>query len=93
MGVKDGDFVDVIGEDGYTGTLPAHVTEFIDPEAVFMIHGFGRQIPKQTRTYNKGVSDQRLMAGLLDKMDKAGGGLNLCESFVSVRRSEKPPEE
>ncbi|MEA3546928.1 MAG: molybdopterin-dependent oxidoreductase [Thermodesulfobacteriota bacterium] len=93
MGIKDGDFVDVIGGDGYTGTLPAHVTEFIDPEAVFMIHGFGRQIPKQTRTYNKGVSDQRLMSGLLDKMDKAGGGLNLCESFVSVRRSEKPPAE
>ncbi len=92
MGIKDGDWVDVTGDDGYSGTLPAHVTEYIHPEAVFMIHGFGRQVPKQTRTYQKGASDQRLMAGLLDKRDEAGGGLNLCESFVSIRRSENPPE-
>jgi len=92
LGIKDGDWVDVTGEDGYTGTAPAHVTDYIHPEAVFMIHGFGRQVPKQTRTYKKGVSDQRLMSGLLDKMDEAGGGLNLCESFVSIRRGEKPPE-
>jgi len=86
LGIVDGDWVDVENK-GYTGHIRAHVTEFIHPEAVYMVHGFGRQVPSQSRAYNAGVADQRLMQGMLQSMDPAGGGLNLCESFITVKRS------
>lgn len=93
LGVSDGDLVDVISADrSYTGTVPAHVTDFIHPEAVFTVHGFGRQIPLQSRAYHAGLSDQKLMVGKLDDWDKAGGAINLCEAFVTVRRSARNPK-
>lgn len=92
IGVSNGDLVDIISSDNsYSGTAPANVTEFIHPEAVYMVHGFGRQIPLQTRAYHAGVSDQKLMVGKLDDWDKAGGAINLCEAFVTVRRSARNP--
>ncbi len=92
MGVREGDLVDVIAHDGTTGVIKAHVTEFIHPEAVYVVHGFGRQVPLQTRAYHAGMSDQKIQKGLLLDMDEAGGGLCLCESFVSVMRSSKNPK-
>ncbi len=91
LGVAEGDWLDVIS-DGVTGTIKAHVTDFIHPEAVYMVHGFGRQVPLQTRAYHAGIADQKLMKGFLTKMDPAGGGLCLCECFVTVRRSSKNPK-
>lgn len=91
MGINEDDWVDV-ASNGHKGTIKAHVTEFIHPEAVYMVHGFGRQVPLQTRAYHAGVADQKLMKGMLQDMDQAGGGLNLCECFVSVRRSAKNPK-
>jgi thiosulfate reductase/polysulfide reductase chain A len=32
------------------------------------------------------------MKGMLQGMDPVGGGLNLCECFVTVRRSPKNPK-
>lgn len=93
LGIADGDLVDVVSEDEtYTGTVSAHVVDYIHPEAVYTVHGFGRQIPLQTRAYHAGISDQKLMTGMLDDWDKAGGAINLCEAFVSVRRSTKNPK-
>ena len=91
LNVKEGDIVDVIAVNGFKQRIRAHVTDFIHPECVFTVHGFGRQIPLQSRAYHAGLSDQKLMVGMLDKWDKAGGGLNLCESFVTVRRSARNP--
>ncbi|HEB50405.1 MAG TPA: thiosulfate reductase [Desulfobulbus sp.] len=85
LGIGDGDMVEVRAANGYGGRLRAFVTDFIHPEAVFTVHGFGRQVPRQTRTHDRGVSDQRLMAGLLDVWDQAGGAISLCESFVTVK--------
>jgi thiosulfate reductase/polysulfide reductase chain A len=90
LGIKEGDWVDVIA-DSQKGIVRAHVTEFIHPEAVYTVHGFGRQIPLQSRAYHAGMSDQKLQEGLLLKMDPAGGGLCLCEKFVTVRRSHRNP--
>ncbi len=70
----------------------AYVTDFIHPECVFMRHGFGREVPAQKRTYRAGVSDQRLMSGLLEVYDRAGGAISLCEAFVEVRLCEEPPD-
>jgi thiosulfate reductase/polysulfide reductase chain A len=91
LGIANGDWVDVMA-DGASGTIKANVTEFIHSEAVYLIHGFGRQIPLQTRAYHAGMSDQKLMTGLLKDMDQAGGGLCLCECFIEVRRSPKNPK-
>ncbi|OQX11198.1 MAG: thiosulfate reductase [Desulfobulbaceae bacterium A2] len=91
LGIKDGGWVQVTGASGYSGTVRAHVTPYIHPEAVYVIHGFGRQVPKQTRTYKKGLNDNRLMSGLMDVWDKAGGAIAMCESFVTVRPSANPP--
>lgn len=93
LGINDGDLVEVLSEDSsYSGTIQAHVTEFIHPEAVYTVHGFGRQIPLQTRAYHAGLSDQKLMVGKLDDWDQAGGAINLCEAFVIVRRSARNPK-
>ncbi|UKL13628.1 molybdopterin-dependent oxidoreductase [Dissulfurimicrobium hydrothermale] len=92
LGIANGDWVDVMA-DGASGTIKANVTEFIHPEAVYLIHGFGRQIPLQTRAYHAGMSDQKLMTGcFLKDMDQSGGGLCLCECFIEVRRSPKNPK-
>ncbi len=88
LGISDGDMVEVTAANGYQGRLRAFVTDFIHPEAVFTVHGFGRQVPRQTRTCGRGVSDQRLMAGLLDVWDQAGGAISLCESFVTVKPAQ-----
>jgi thiosulfate reductase / polysulfide reductase chain A len=88
MGIASGDLVEVAAADqSYRATVAAHVTEFIHPDAVFTVHGFGREIPRQTRNFMAGLSDQKLMVGKLDDWDQAGGGVNLCEAFVHVSKS------
>ena len=54
-----------------------------------MLHGFGTKIPVQKRALGKGVADQQFMQGKLTDWDKAGGGLNLAESFVVVKPASK----
>ncbi len=52
-----------------------------------MLHGFGRTVPLQSRAFGRGMADQRLMAGLLTSYDPAGGGNNLTECVVSVKKA------
>lgn len=93
LGISHGDLVDVVSSDeSYTGTVEANVVEYIHPEAVYTLHGFGKEIPLQTRSFHAGISDQKLMNNKLDDWDKAGGAINLCEVFVRVRRSVKNPQ-
>jgi thiosulfate reductase/polysulfide reductase chain A len=88
MGIKEGDLVEIASADhSYCATVPAHISDYIHPEAVFTIHGFGRDIPRQTRSFMAGVADQKLMVGKLDDWDQAGGGVNLCEVFVHLKKS------
>jgi thiosulfate reductase/polysulfide reductase chain A len=88
LGISNGDRVEVTSSDGsHSGTIQAYVTDFIHPEAVFMVHGFGRKIPWQTRGYNRGLGDYRFETGLLNVYDPAGGGIALLECFVSVKKA------
>ena len=84
LGIKDGQMVE-IANNGVTGQIKAKVTDYIHPEAAFMLHGYGRSIPDQTRAYNKGLADQMFMKGLLKTWDQAGGSVSLCESFIQVK--------
>ena len=89
MGVANGDLVQVTSSDGsHSGTINAYVTEFIHPESVFMVHGFGRKVPWQTRGYNKGLGDYRFETGLLGVYDPVGGANSLMECFVKVEKAE-----
>jgi thiosulfate reductase/polysulfide reductase chain A len=86
--IANGDRVQVTSSDGsHSGTIKAFVTEFIHPESVFMVHGFGRKVPWQTRGYNKGLGDYRFETGLLDVYDPVGGAIALLECFVKVEKA------
>lgn len=87
LGIVDGDWVDVLTPSGSVGRLRAKVTTGIHPEAVFMLHGFGHQLPQETRAFGKGVADEACMVGGLDREDPLGGGLALQEHFVTVRKA------
>lgn len=88
LGIESGDLLEVASADkSYSATVAAHVTDHVHPEAVFTVHGFGKDIPRQTRSFRAGLSDQKLMVGKLDDWDQAGGGVNLCEVFVHVKKS------
>jgi thiosulfate reductase/polysulfide reductase chain A len=86
LGLKDGDLVEVSsGETTVKGRLA--ITPWINPQAGFMLHGFGHSVPWQTRSYHRGMADQRLMTGALTSYDPVGGGNNLTESVISVRKA------
>ncbi len=85
LGIRDGDEVEVSGGGSYVGQLKAKVTPWIHREAVFMLHGYGAQVPLATRALGVGVADQRLQHGKLYEFDPAGGGNALTETIVRVK--------
>ncbi|HTZ00233.1 MAG TPA: molybdopterin-dependent oxidoreductase, partial [Rhodocyclaceae bacterium] len=86
LGIADGDKVEVSSGD-HVETMRAQVSDWIHPDAVFMLHGFGRTVPRQSRAYGKGVADQRLQVGMLNEFDPAGGGSAMTETIVQVRKA------
>ncbi|MCX8027415.1 MAG: molybdopterin-dependent oxidoreductase [Thermodesulfovibrionales bacterium] len=86
LGIKNGDKVEV-STDGYSGVIKAFVTPHIHPEAVFMYHGFGSEIPLKTRSFGKGLRDTRFQKGLLETVDPVGGGVAYLEAMVRVKKA------
>jgi thiosulfate reductase/polysulfide reductase chain A len=82
LGVKDGTTVEVISPVGCNVNIKAKVTDFIHPEAVFMLHGFGKTVPVQTRCHEKGANDALLQQNISDRI---GGSPALDETLVQVR--------
>lgn len=89
LGIADGDRVEVCTATGPVGRLRAKVTTGIHPEAVFMLHGFGRKTPQETRAFGKGVADEACMVSGLEHEDPLGGGLALQKHFVTIRKAEE----
>ncbi|MCG8615351.1 MAG: molybdopterin-dependent oxidoreductase, partial [Desulfobacterales bacterium] len=85
LGIKDGDVV-TVGQDGYTETIRAQVTDHIHPDAVFVIHGFGHRLKVESRAFGKGLADNKFMKGGMDVWDKAGGAIAYQEHFVTVSK-------
>ncbi len=85
LGIVDGDKVHICTADNKVSSH-AYVTEGIHPEAVFLVHGLGRTVPRLSRAFQRGVADQRLQVGGLNHFDPAGGGLALTETVVSVEK-------
>ena len=86
LGIKNNDLVNV-SNNGYTGKIRAKVTENIHPEAVFVVHGFGHQLPVESRAFGRGLADNKLMPNGCEIYDMAGGGVAFQEHFVSVKKS------
>ena len=87
LGIADGEVVEV-GSNGHSGRIKAYVTDFIHPEAVFMVHGFGHTLPVESRARGRGVADNELMPKGIRIYDKAGGGIAMQEHFVFVRKAD-----
>ncbi|MGE5505183.1 MAG: molybdopterin-containing oxidoreductase family protein [Actinomycetota bacterium] len=87
LGIKPGDTVRVTSGDRVVEGR-ARVTDRIHPDAVFMLHGFGRTVPKLTRACGRGMSDQYLQQGKLFDFDRAGGGFTYTETQVRVEAVE-----
>ncbi len=85
LGISDGDVV-TVGQNGYTESIKAKVTDHIHPDAVFVIHGFGHRLKVESRAFGKGLADNKFMAGGMDIWDKAGGAIAYQEHFVTVAK-------
>ncbi|MBF0319648.1 MAG: molybdopterin-dependent oxidoreductase [Nitrospirae bacterium] len=86
-GIKTGDMVEV-SSNGASAAICAYATPFIHPEAVFMLHGFGNEIPIKTRAFGRGVKASQLQRGMLDRVDSVGGGVAYFDTVVKVKRLE-----
>ncbi|MBF0480400.1 MAG: molybdopterin-dependent oxidoreductase [Desulfovibrionaceae bacterium] len=86
LGIENGGLATISGK-GRGGVIRAFVTEFIHPEAVFMVHGFGHDLPVEERARGRGVADNALMNGGLFATDPYGGGVVMQEHFVRVAKA------
>ncbi len=86
LGIADGDLV-AVGQDGYSETIRAKVTDLIHPEAVFVVHGFGHRLPPESRAFGRGLADNMFMKGGLELWDPAGGAIAYQEHFVAVQKA------
>lgn len=85
LGIADGDEVEISGGGRYHAFIKTHVTPWIHPDAVFMLHGYGATVPLATRACGLGVADQRLQHGKLYDFDPAGGGNAMTETIVQIK--------
>ncbi len=85
LGISNGDLVEVSSSCGDV-YIKAYVTDFIHPEAVFMLHGFGHTSPFASLSYGKGASDAVLQE---NKSDMVGGSPALDDTIVSVRKANR----
>ncbi len=82
LGVRDGDIVSVASDKG-KGTLPAHVTEAIREDTVYMLTGFDPISKDLSLVYGKGAS---IAALLEDQYDDVSGNAAMHETMVTVTR-------
>ncbi|MBD3166130.1 molybdopterin-dependent oxidoreductase [bacterium] len=86
LGLKTGDKITLTPEEEdkpQTGTL--EVTDFIHPDAVFMLHGFGDTVPVRSRSFGKGVKNMQLSTGKLRQT--VGGNCPLTDTFVQIAKA------
>ncbi|MCL5039847.1 MAG: molybdopterin-dependent oxidoreductase, partial [Firmicutes bacterium] len=82
LGIKNGDLVEVESGVGKV-TIKARVTEGIQPEAVFMAHGFGSTVPNQHLAYKRGANHSQLVPIITASLS---GAAAQCEVLVKVRK-------
>ncbi|NOZ02678.1 MAG: molybdopterin-dependent oxidoreductase [Deltaproteobacteria bacterium] len=86
MGLRNGDMVRLINQDGVVSEpLALKATQRIRPDCVYMVHGFGHNSRLLKFAYKRGASDSRLMTRY--KVDPIMGGTGMNVNFVRVEKA------
>jgi len=90
--LKTGQMVWLQNQDGVVSTFPikVRVTERIRWDSVYMVHGFGHDNKKLTRTFGRGASDTQLITNVM--VDPMMGGTGMRGNFVTFIK-ENPGKE
>jgi thiosulfate reductase/polysulfide reductase chain A len=86
-GLEDGERVYLQNQDGKRSSFsaPVKVTGRIRPDAVYVVHGYGRRAPKLRFVHGKGIDDNELITRY--KVDPIMGGTGMNVNFVSFLRA------
>ncbi len=85
LGLRGGERVMLENQDQVkTGPIKLRVTQRIRQDCVYMVHGFGREDRRLTRSFGRGASDSRLITRV--KRDPVMGGTGMNVNFVTVYR-------
>jgi len=86
-GLKDGERVYLQNQDGVRSTYsaPVKVTERIHPDAVYMVHGYGRTAKGLRFAHGRGIDDNELVTRY--KTDPIMGGTGMNVNFVTFLRA------
>lgn len=81
--LKTGQMVWLQNQDGIVSKFPikVRVTERIRWDSVYMVHGFGHDNKKLSRTYGRGASDTQLITNVM--VDPMMGGTGMRGNFVT----------
>lgn len=90
-GLRDGERVYLRNQDGVRSTYsaPVKVTERIHPQAVYVVHGFGRQPRGMRVAHGRGIDDNELVTRY--KTDPIMGGTGMNVNFVTFVRAADVP--
>ncbi len=88
-GLEQGDRVYLKNQDGVRSTFsaPVKVTERIRPDAVYMVHGYGRKAKGLSFVHGRGIDDNELVTRY--NTDPLMGGTGMNVNFVTFVRAEE----
>lgn len=86
-GLEDGERIYLQNQDGKRSSFsaPVKVTSRIRPDAVYVVHGYGRRAPKLRFVHGKGIDDNELITRY--KVDPIMGGTGMNVNFVTFLRA------
>jgi thiosulfate reductase/polysulfide reductase chain A len=87
-GLENGDRVYLQNQDGVRSSFsaPVKVTDRIHPDAVYVVHGYGRKAKGLKQVFGKGIDDAELVTRY--KTDPIMGGTGMNVNFVTFLRAE-----
>jgi thiosulfate reductase / polysulfide reductase chain A len=87
-GLKNRDRVYLKNQDGVRSTFsaPVKITERIRPDAVFLVHGYGRKAKELKFVYGRGIDTAELVTQY--KTDPIMGGTGMNVNFVTLLKAE-----
>ncbi len=92
-GLKNGDEVWLENQAGVTSEFPIKIraTERIRFDSVYMVHGFGMNQNKLSKSYGRGINDQQLISTVM--VDPIMGGTGFRGNFVTFLTSKPEKKE
>ncbi len=86
QGLKNGDLVVLVNQDGVRSEpVPLKATQRIRPDCVYLVHGYGRDVPGLRFAKGRGANDARLITRY--EVDPIMGGTGMNVNFVKVERA------